>query len=160
MVECAQNLGRASVTVSRPLNGNAPESQLQKAYAIITDAARYPEYMPSVEAIEILSQHENQLITQWDADIDGAPVRWVQSIICLEAQREMHFEANEGDFDVFRGQWTASVSGDHMSLKLTIEYRIGIPVIETVLGPILKEKIESNAKAMLEAIVDRLEMQA
>jgi ribosome-associated toxin RatA of RatAB toxin-antitoxin module len=160
MAECTQNLARTSVTVSRPIGGDDPENLLQKAYAIITDVARYPDYMPSVEALDILSQNENRLVTRWDAYIDDAPVQWMQAITCLEDQKEMRFEATEGDFDVFRGKWSVSRSGDQVNLHLNMEYRLGIPVIEAVLGPILKEKLDANARALLQAIADRLEVQA
>jgi ribosome-associated toxin RatA of RatAB toxin-antitoxin module len=160
MIDSNKNLTRTSVRIASPTDGRDPDDLLRTAYAIMTDVAHYPEYMPSVEALKILAQNENQLMTRWDAHIDGAPVRWVQIITCLETQREMHFEATEGDFDVFRGQWAVSVSEGQIKLQLTIEYRIGIPVIEAVLGPVLKEKVDANAKAMLEAIVDRLKVQA
>ena len=160
MNSCDKTVSYTEVSVTRPVNGCDPEDLLKRAYAVMIDVASYPEYMPSVDALDILSQNKNQMITRWDADIDGAPVRWVQTIVCLEDDRKMRFEATEGDFDVFRGEWKVSTSGDQLYLNLHIEYRIGIPVIETVLGPILKEKVDSNARELLSAIADRLEVQA
>ncbi|MCK4486383.1 MAG: SRPBCC family protein [Desulfobacterales bacterium] len=128
----------------------------QQAYAIMKDVERYPEYMASVKSIEVLERNQDMLITRWDADIEGAPVNWVQNVWMKDESQEMTFEATEGDFDVFRGKWSVSQSGTEVWLKLIVEYKLGIPVIEEVLGPVLEEKVKANSEAMLEAIVSQL----
>jgi ribosome-associated toxin RatA of RatAB toxin-antitoxin module len=156
MNESRKDLTRIRVTVSVETDGADPVEIAGRAYALIKDVARYPEYMPSVRALDILDRGERQLTTRWDADIDGAPIQWVQRVWWTDADREMHFEALEGDFDVFRGKWAATRIDEEVRLELAVEYRLGIPVIEEVLGPILKEKVAGNSRAMLEAIAGQL----
>jgi ribosome-associated toxin RatA of RatAB toxin-antitoxin module len=109
-----------------------------------------------VDAVEILEAGRDRIVARWDARIEEAPIRWVQSVHCNEAAREMDFAAEEGDFDVFRGKWSVIGSDDGVRLNLVIEYRLGIPVIEEVLGPILKEKVAANSTSMLEAIAAQI----
>jgi len=128
----------------------------RRAYAMMKNVEDYPAYMPSVNSITVMERKENEMITRWDAEIDGAPICWVQHIWMKAASREIIFEAIEGDFDVFRGRWRVGESDGQVFLMLLIEYKLGIPVIEEVLGPILKEKVKANSEMMLHAIVDRL----
>lgn len=150
------SLTRAEVTMAIPAGGHDADGMKQKAYDLMTDVEQYPDYMPSVNALEILEREGNRLTTRWDAEIDGAPIEWVQQVRCEDADREMHFEAIQGDFDVFKGTWSVIESEGRVHLRLLIEYKLGIPVIEEVLGPILEEKIRANSEAMLGAIAARL----
>jgi ribosome-associated toxin RatA of RatAB toxin-antitoxin module len=156
MDETSKNVTRALVTVLVPADGRELPDMERRAFALMIDVARYPDYMPSVNSLEILAGDGNDLVTRWEAEIDGAPIRWVQKVWWNTADREMHFEAVAGDFDVFRGKWAAGLAEGGVRLALTVEYRLGIPVIEEVLGPILKEKVKANSEAMLEAIAGRL----
>jgi ribosome-associated toxin RatA of RatAB toxin-antitoxin module len=149
-------LTSTTATITVPVGGRDPQTMAQEAYAMMIDVQRYPDYMPSVNALEILEHGDHQITTRWDARIDGAPIQWVQRVWWTDANRKMHFEAIEGDFDVFQGQWSAGEADEQVRLQLRVEYRLGIPVIEEVLGPILKEKVTANSQAMLAAIAERL----
>lgn len=132
------------------------ESLRDKAYLKIKDIEKYPDYMESISSIEILEQDEESITARWNGSIDGAPLTWVQKNEFLDDKQEIHFEAIEGDFEIFKGKWSIGSYKKDLLLQLEIEYRLGIPVIEDVLGPILSEKIKTNSIAMLEAIASRL----
>jgi ribosome-associated toxin RatA of RatAB toxin-antitoxin module len=156
MNESSEKLTHAAVALVIPADGRDLQDMERRAFALMIDVARYPDYMPSVNSLEILAGDDDQVVTRWDAEIDGAPIRWVQRVWWNAAEHEMYFEAMAGDFDVFRGKWAAGRAEDGVRLELAVDYRLGIPVIEEVLGPILKEKVEANSVAMLEAIAGQL----
>ena len=156
MNESFHQLTRVDVSVDVPIKeGNAADVQ-DRAYAVMTEMERYPAYMDSVSAVEVLERRGDKIVARWDASIDGAPIRWVQLVHCDETLRQMVFSAQEGDFDVFKGYWSVSEKPECVQLNLVIEYRLGIPVIEEVLGPILKEKVAANSTAMLAAIAEQV----
>ncbi|MBL0716772.1 MAG: SRPBCC family protein [Desulfosarcina sp.] len=128
----------------------------EKAYLEIKDIEKYPDYMESVSSIEVLKRDEKSITARWNGSIDGAPLTWIQKNELLDDKQEVHFEALEGDFEIFKGKWSIGSHKKNLLLQLEIEYRLGIPVIEDVLGPILSEKIKTNSIAMLEAIASRL----
>ena len=132
------------------------EALRQRAYLVMKDVESYSGYMPSVNEVKILKQEGNLMITRWDAQIGGAPITWIQEVELVDESQEMIFEAVEGDFDVFRGRWSVAESDGRVELRLLIEYRLGIPVIENVLGPILKKKVKANSELMLEALAARV----
>lgn len=128
----------------------------RRAYAMMKNVEDYPAYMPSINSITVLERRENKMTTHWDAEIEGAPIRWVQQIQMNDSTREIIFKTTEGDFDVFQGKWQVGESDGQVFLKLSVQYKLGIPIIEEVLGPILKDKITTNSEMMLKAIADRL----
>ena len=132
------------------------EALRQRAYAVMKDVESYSGYMPSVNEVKILKQDGNLMITRWDAKIDGAPITWIQEVESVDESQEMIFEAVEGDFDIFRGRWSVAELDGRVELRLLIEYRLGIPIIENVLGPILKKKVKANSELMLEALAARV----
>lgn len=136
------------------------EDMSYRAYALIKNVADYPAYMPSVKSIEIITENGNEMVTRWNTEIDGAPLNWIQNIQSDDIRRELVFTSTEGDFDVFQGRWFITESNGRIFLNLLIEYKLGIPIIEEVLGPILKEKIKTNSDMMLKAIADRLSAMA
>lgn len=132
------------------------ESLKERAYSEIKDIEKYPDYMESISSIEILQRDGQSITARWNGSIDGAPLTWIQKNELLDHKQEVRFEALEGDFEIFKGKWSINSHKNKLLLQLEIEYRLGIPVIEDVLGPILSEKIKTNSIAMLEAIAFRL----
>lgn len=132
------------------------ESLKERAYSEIKDIEKYPDYMESISSIEILQRDGQSITARWNGSIDGAPLTWIQKNELLDHKQEVRFEALEGDFEIFKGKWSIGSHKNKLLLQLEIEYRLGIPVIEDVLGPILSEKIKTNSIAMLEAIAFRL----
>ena len=150
------NLTSVSVTALVPGSAHDVHAMGGRAYAMMKAVEDYPLYMPSVNSITVIERKENELTTRWDAEIDGAPIQWVQHIQMNDSTREIIFKTIEGDFDVFQGRWCVGESDGQVVLMLSVEYKLGIPIIEEVLGPILQEKIRINSEGMLHAIVDRL----
>lgn len=132
------------------------ESLKEKAYSEIKDIEKYPDYMESISSIEVLQRDGQSITARWNGSIDGAPLTWIQKNELFDHKQEVYFEALEGDFEIFKGKWSIGSHKNKLLLQLEIEYRLGIPVIEDVLGPILSEKIKNNSIAMLEAIASKL----
>ena len=142
--------------IAVPPSSLGTEEMSRLAYDLIKHVEDYPAYMPSVKSIEIVTTDGHDMTTRWDTEIDGAPLNWIQHIQCDDTKKELVFTSTEGDFDVFQGRWFITESNGQIFLNLLIEYKLGIPIIEEVLGPILKVKVKTNSEMMLKAIADRL----
>ena len=118
----------------------------------------FPDFMPDVRAVRILEQNEDSGLSEWEVDIDGCPLRWVERDEYDHVNHVFQFYTVEGDFDVFNGRWqvTQSESGE-IDVSFSVEYCVGIPVIEDIIGPILRVKIENNISGMLAALKEELE---
>ena len=127
-----------------------------QAYAVVEDLERFPEFMPNVEAIRIISDDGRRTVAHWDTIIDGAPLDWVEEGIYERDELRVRFKALEGVFDRFDGFWQVkSVDGDS-EVIFELEYSIGLPEIDEIIGPILRERLIDNTEAMLEALEGRI----
>jgi ribosome-associated toxin RatA of RatAB toxin-antitoxin module len=124
-----------------------------KVWEIISNIENYPVFMNNVNEVKIIERVENEGISEWYAQIEDAPLHWVEHDFFYPEKKETQFISKEGDFEIIRGGWKINENDDNTtSFKMTIEYNLGIPVIEEVFGHILKEKIILNIQMMMDSI--------
>jgi ribosome-associated toxin RatA of RatAB toxin-antitoxin module len=127
------------------------------AWSIITDYTRYPQFMQNVDNVEIREKTENNSISIWYVTIEEAPLQWMEKDYYDQTNYTLRFESISGDFENINGFWKVEDLEDS-GIKLTfhVDYNLGIPVIEDVLGHILKEKMKTNIDSMIHAIKEEL----
>ncbi|MCP4136872.1 MAG: hypothetical protein GY754_38230 [bacterium] len=152
------NLEEVSCTVAVE---TAPTMDIEKimdeSYNLLKGMGSFPDYMENVVSVSEKSDSENSSTIEWDCVIDDAEFNWVQKTYYELSNRLIRFELIEGDFETLEGAWQVSKREESITLRLTLKYAIGLPVIEEVLGPILRKKLESNSYSMLNSIKSILE---
>lgn len=126
------------------------------AYALLSDMPSFPRYMPNV--VEVVEQRlsANRSRVEWRCTIEGAPFEWTQENTYDAEHHAVHYRLLSGDFDALEGSWRVEPSRNGLALKLLLTYALDLPVIEDVLGPVLREKLETNSHQMLSHIKERL----
>jgi ribosome-associated toxin RatA of RatAB toxin-antitoxin module len=125
----------------------------EKAWKIISDYTRYPAIMDNVDKVEIAERSGDEGISRWYITVEEAPLYWVEKDHFNNRDFEITFKSIEGDFDNINGRWHIQDSvGDGIAIHFEIQYNLGIPVIEEVLGHILKEKMKTNIDKMMAAV--------
>lgn len=125
----------------------------ETAWDIISDFAQYPTIMENVNEVNSIENTDTHGKSEWFVTIDGAPLRWVEKDCFNKNDNEINFESITGDFDKIEGQWKIkNYNYEGIEVSLNINYNLGIPVIEEVLGDILKKKMISNIDSMISAI--------
>ena len=126
------------------------------AYAVVEDIERFPEFMPNVDDIRIIESSGQRKVAHWDTTIDDAPLDWVEEGIYEPEELRVRFRSLEGVFDRFDGFWQVEAADGGCEVVFELEYRIGLPEIDEIIGPILRERLIDNTEAMLAAIEDRI----
>ena len=126
-------------------------------YELAKDMEQFPQFMPDVESVKVVQRAEKSTVTEWAANIDGAPINWRERDGFDDDEPSINYELIEGDLDKFEGEWTFSEVPEGTCVRLTVDYELGIPEFEEMIGPILREKILGNARKMLEAIKRKIE---
>ena len=136
-----------TVRVETSVAAGSPEA----AFQFVVDVENYSRCMPNVNSVRIVEHSGGFRVTHWDTEIEGAPLIWSERDSICEESYCIRFECVEGDFDVFRGLWEVLPGGGPSEVRVAceLEYSVGIPVIEEVLGPVLRQKIAENLTAML-----------
>jgi len=129
----------------------------EKAWAIIADYARYARIMKNVESVTVRERSDKEGVSEWSVSIDGAPLSWIEKDYYDKENFELNFESINGDLDAINGRWKIE-NHNHEGIEITfdVKYDLGIPVIEEVLGPTLKEKMKSNIQDMVASIETEL----
>ena len=125
----------------------------EKAWDIISDYSRYPAIMDNVDKVEITERTGKEGISRWYITVEEAPLYWVEKDRFNSRDFEITFKSIEGDFDNINGRWhIKDGTNDGIAIDFEIQYNLGIPVIEEVLGHILKEKMKTNIDKMMAAV--------
>jgi len=123
-----------------------------EAFRVVEDVERFPEFMPSVTSVTLLETVGRRKVAAWNTTIDGAPLDWVEEGIYDPDNYLVRFRALEGVFDRFDGFWQVTPDGDGSRVTFKLTYEIGLPEIEDIVGPLLRERLIENAESMLAAI--------
>jgi ribosome-associated toxin RatA of RatAB toxin-antitoxin module len=120
---------------------------------VTSDYTRYPSIMDNVDKVEITERAGDTGISKWYITVEEAPLYWVEKDAFNKRDYEIVFKSIEGDFDNINGRWSIrDNAGDGIALRFEIQYNLGIPVIEEVLGRILRDKMKTNIDKMMAAV--------
>ncbi len=139
------------ITMSRLLR-QSPD----RAFNVVEDIERFPEFMPNVNSLVVLEVDGDRKVAAWDTTIDDAPLSWVEEGVYDRENRLVHFRAIEGVFDRFDGYWQVEPDSSGSRVTFELVYEIGLPEIEHLVGPILRERLIENAETMLDAMERRV----
>lgn len=127
-----------------------------RAFKVVEDVERFPEFMPNVNSVTLLETAGQRKVAAWSATLDDAPLDWVEEGIYDPEHGLVRFRALEGVFDRFDGYWQVTPDGDGSRVTFVLAYEIGLPEIEEIVGPLLRERMIENAESMLAAIEKRV----
>lgn len=130
----------------------------EKIYKFIKDLERFPSFMRDVKSIKIIKHLNNGLITNWEIDVEGAPLRWKEEDYFDDKNYVIRFVMLEGDYQAYYGSWSISgVNPNNTRLTLEANFDWGIPVLEKYVGKTLEKKARRNLLGMLQAIKKEVE---
>jgi ribosome-associated toxin RatA of RatAB toxin-antitoxin module len=127
------------------------------AWNQIADFQNYRHIIPHIDAIKILEKNPTSSRTEWFITLDGAPFSWIELDLFVHDQFLVRHEAVNGDFDVFKGEWKID-DGATEGIRLTysLDFKLGIPVIEENCQDILREKFQLYINSLIEKHSEKL----
>jgi coenzyme Q-binding protein COQ10 len=126
-------------------------------YELAKDMERYPEFMPDVESVKVVSRNGNTTVTRWKTLVEEAPIEWTEEDIFDDINTRIDYRLIEGDLDKFEGAWTFDERDGRTFVKLGVDYDFGVPSLSELIGPILQKKVEDNSMMMLKALKEKCE---
>ena len=130
----------------------------ENAWNILRDYTRYPEFMENVDKVEIIERNGNVGMSRWFITVEDAPLAWIEKDLFDTPNYQIAFQSIEGDFDNINGRWSIIDNIDSgIAINFELQYNLGIPVIEEVLGHILQEKMKANLDTMMVGVTNELQ---
>ena len=129
------DLGELSLVESYP-NGRLKQATViglikappAKVWAVITDYKRYPQMIPSVVEIEVISKKGDDLVLDMEIEVPGSNVEYKRHDRLFPPHRiEMWPEDDEGDITQGRWRWelVPHADGTQTILIYTLYYDVG-----------------------------------
>lgn len=119
-------------------------------YRILRDMHRFPEFMPDAKMVAVIKKmSDNNIITKWEADIDGTSLEWVEQDFFDTSNWKIKFCMIEGAFKKYEGMWSLTPTKNGTSISLSINLDWGIPNFEKYVASILEEKTCRSMRGMI-----------
>lgn len=123
---------------------------------MITHVNDFPHFMPNVKQCHVLERSNRRAVTCWSVQVDGIPFSWKEQDEFDLKNFTVRFKAIEGDLEQLEGAW---ILRDHESggteVRIDVKVKIGIPMIEQIIGPVIVDKLTKNFEMMLNAIDEK-----
>jgi len=129
-------------------------------YALAKQVEGFPEIMPDVESVEVLSRDGSRTTTRWVGLVRqlGRRIRWTEQDEWDDERKVCTFDQVEGDYEVYRGVWTFSETDTGGTLiHLDLEVDINVPLIGALLRSVVTKLAKQNAEGMLAALARKAE---
>jgi ribosome-associated toxin RatA of RatAB toxin-antitoxin module len=139
-----------NISVQRILDASPEDS-----FRIVVEVEDFPDFMTNVTSVQVLSSNGNRKVVAWEMMIDDAPLDWTEEVTYDNSRLRVDFRAIEGVFLRFDGYWQVHRLDGRSRVELRLEYDLGIPEIESVIGPVLKTRLMENLESMLTCIETR-----
>lgn len=137
-------------------NVNAP---VEVVYATAKEIERFPEWMPDVESVEILSREGNRVTSRWVGKVQELrrTIKWTEEDVWDDAAHTCRFRTLEGDWDKYEGDWRFIPDGDGTRIELDLDFNVNVPLIGALIMGVVTKLMEKNSRGMLQALAEQSE---
>lgn len=130
------------------------KAPIDAVYALAKDVERFPEIMPDVDSVEVVSREGSRLVTRWVGNIRqfNRKLKWEEWDEWNDSDYSCEFEQTEGDFTVYRGGWKFTTDGATTTAQLTVEFELHVPLVGALIKNVVAKLTKANCEGMLEAL--------
>ena len=128
----------------------------EEMFALVTDVARYPQFLPWCNQARVLSQDEHGMTAEVGIALGGIKKAFVTRNT-HEAGRRVQMELVEGPFSQLDGDWQFHPVGDGSEracrVELTLRYGFDSRALAALVGPVF----DRIAATLVDAFIKRAE---
>lgn len=126
----------------------------EEMFGLVTDVARYPEFLPWCDHAQVLSQDETGMEAEVGIDFKGIKQSFTTRNEHIPG-REVRLHLVKGPFSSLEGVWSFSPVGDGSQrackVDLTMSYGFSSSLLAKLVGPVF----DRVASSMVDAFVKR-----
>ena len=105
-------------------------------YALVSDIARYPEFLPWCSGTEVLEQSEHKTVATIKVSYRGVRQQFTTENRNTPGER-IELGLVRGPFRAFHGEWRFTPLGQEAcKVELALAYQFSSPVLDRLAGPV------------------------
>ncbi|MET9489815.1 SRPBCC family protein [Nocardia sp. NPDC006630] len=136
---------------------SAPGVEPDRAYALVSDFARYSELVEVVRSVAVRDTDTVDIVvSDWEVYFRNGILRWTEADVFDTAARNIEFEQRSGDFHIFHGHWRVEAAGAGCTVGFEAEFDFGIPSLAGILDPIAQRVLRETIALVLRGLLGEI----
>jgi coenzyme Q-binding protein COQ10 len=103
-------------------------------YAVVSDVEKYPEFLPWVLALRVLSRRENGMTAEMAVGYGALRERYTSDIKLDPSSRRIDVAQIKGPFKILENHWQFTPSGAGCDVTFTILFEFNNRLLHSVAG--------------------------
>jgi coenzyme Q-binding protein COQ10 len=103
-------------------------------YAVVSDVEKYPEFLPWVVALRVLSRRENGMTAEMAVGYGGLRERYTSDVALNPAIRRIDVAQIKGPFKTLENHWQFTPSGEGCEITFSILFEFKNRLLHRVAG--------------------------
>ena len=126
----------------------------ERVCAAAKEIERFPEFMPNVQTVEIVSRDGPRVVSRWVGRVEefNRTIKWLEQDDWDDAARICTFRATEGEWDRYEGLWTFEDHPDGTRVYLRLDFDFNVPLIGPLIKGLLAKLVRGNCRETLEGL--------
>jgi len=120
-------------------------------YRVVSDVERYPEFLPWVVALRVLSRREGGLTAEMAVGYGALRERYISDVALAPAARRIDVTQTEGPFKTLENHWRFTPKDDGCDVEFSILFEFRSRLLQGVAGA----KFEKALLKMTDAFAGR-----
>lgn len=103
-------------------------------YAVVSDVEKYPEFLPWVVALRVLSRDENRLTAEMAVGYGALRERYTSDVVLDPAALRVDVTQTKGPFKTLENHWRFTPSGEGCEIEFSILFEFRSRLLHSVAG--------------------------
>ena len=123
-------------------------------FALVTDVARYPEFLPWCDQSQIVESSTNGMVAKVGMSISGIRQSFTTRNL-HEPDSSVHMQLVDGPFSKLEGSWVFTPLGDGSMRACKVEFRLSYDFSSSTLAALVGPVFDKIAGSLVDAFVKR-----
>ncbi len=103
-------------------------------YRVVSDVEKYPQFLPWVLALRVLSRRENHLMAEMAVGYGGLRERYTSDVRLDPVNRRIDVVQTKGPFSTLENHWHFTPRADGCEIEFSIQFEFKSRLLHSVAG--------------------------
>jgi len=101
-------------------------------YQVVSDVEKYPQFLPWVVALRVLSRGDNRLTAEMAVGYGALRERYTSQVLLDPAERRVDVSQTSGPFKVLENHWRFVPNGEGCDIDFSIQFEFKSRLLHSV----------------------------